>query len=357
MFHDLTGRRMSGANVLSRGSHHTPDLLAELGFLYHADWMHDDQPTPIKVRRGRLVSVPYSMELNDALFVMFQRPWEGEEFFQVAKDQFDRLYAEGADQGMVMCLVLHPWVIGYPQRIGALDRILELRPRSRGGLARNGGGDCAVLSRQPLRGDDEAPRARRGDRAMNAYRMDHGHYAWSPIVGRERLTWPNGARIAVAFVVSLGHFEADPPSGAFDPPTHRSPLRIMPPPDYPTVTHREYGHRVGIFRLFELFDAHAIPATAAVDVLTAQGYPQLVTECRRRGWEVIAHGVGQRRAITAEMSEADERALHPGCPRRRRQRRRCQAEGMAQPRAERVGADARLAGGGRRGLPLRLGKR
>jgi peptidoglycan/xylan/chitin deacetylase (PgdA/CDA1 family) len=142
---------------------------------------------------------------------------------------------------------------------------------------------------------------------MNAYRMDHGLYAWSPIVRRERLTWPNGARIAVAFVVSLGHFEADPPSGAFDPPTHRSPLRIMPPPDYPTVTHREYGHRIGIFRLFELFDAHAIPATAAVDVHTAQGYPRLVTECRRRGWEVIAHGVSQRRAITAEMSEADER--------------------------------------------------
>jgi peptidoglycan/xylan/chitin deacetylase (PgdA/CDA1 family) len=86
--------------------------------------MHDDQPTSIKVRRGRLVSVPYSMELNDALFVMFQRPWEAEEFFQVAKDQFDRLYAEGADQGLVMSLVLHPWVIGYPHWIGALDRIL-----------------------------------------------------------------------------------------------------------------------------------------------------------------------------------------------------------------------------------------
>ena len=143
---------------------------------------------------------------------------------------------------------------------------------------------------------------------MSAYRMDHGHYTWSPIVRRERLTWPNGARIAVAFVVSLGHFEADPPSGTFDPPTHRSPLRIMPPPDYPTVTHREYGHRIGIFRLFELFDAHAIRVTAAVDALTAQGYPQLVAECRRRGWEVIAHGVSQRRAITAEMSEADELA-------------------------------------------------
>jgi allantoinase len=143
---------------------------------------------------------------------------------------------------------------------------------------------------------------------MSTYRMDHGQYAWSPIVSRARLTWPNGARIAVAFVVSLGHFEADPPAGTFDPPTHRSPLRIMPPPDYPTVTHREYGHRVGIFRLFKLFDAHAIRATAAVDALTAQGYPRLVAECRRRGWEVMAHGVSQRRAITAEMSEVDERA-------------------------------------------------
>ena len=39
---------------------------------------------------------------------------------------------------------------------------------------------------------------------MRAYRMDHGQYAWSPIVTREPLTWPKGARIAVAFVVSLG---------------------------------------------------------------------------------------------------------------------------------------------------------
>ena len=143
---------------------------------------------------------------------------------------------------------------------------------------------------------------------MSGYRMDHGHYAWSPIAARKPLAWPGGARIAVAVVVSLGHYEAAPPPGAFDPPSHRSPLRVMPPPDYPTVTHREYGHRVGIFRLFDLLDAHRLRATAAIDALTARGYPRLVAECVRRRWEVIAHGVGQRRAITAEMSEADERA-------------------------------------------------
>jgi peptidoglycan/xylan/chitin deacetylase (PgdA/CDA1 family) len=138
--------------------------------------------------------------------------------------------------------------------------------------------------------------------------MDHGHYAWSPIVRREPLIWPDHARIAVAFVVKLGHYEGDPTSKAFDPPTHRSPLRVMPPPDYPTVTHREYGHRVGIFRMFELFDSYGIHATAAIDALTAQHYPRLVSECVRRGWEIIGHGVSQRRAITAEMSEADERS-------------------------------------------------
>ncbi len=125
VLHELTGRGFRGANVLSRGTQAMPDILAEEGFVYHADWMHDDQPTPIRVRSGRLVSVPYSLEVNDATFVLFNRPWEGEEFLQTATDQFDRLYADGARSGTVMCLVLHPWVIGYPHRIGYLDRILS----------------------------------------------------------------------------------------------------------------------------------------------------------------------------------------------------------------------------------------
>ena len=48
------------------GSVSTPDLMAEAGLIYHTDWFHDDQPTPIKVNAGKLVSVPYSIELNDS---------------------------------------------------------------------------------------------------------------------------------------------------------------------------------------------------------------------------------------------------------------------------------------------------
>jgi allantoinase len=100
----------------------TPDLVAEAGFLYYADLFHDDQPFPIRVRSGRLISLPYSVELNDvpALATAF----EGEAFLDMVRRQFDRLYAEGAESGRVMCLSVHPHIIGLPQRIRYLDRAL-----------------------------------------------------------------------------------------------------------------------------------------------------------------------------------------------------------------------------------------
>jgi len=120
-----TGERPKGACILGRATEHTPDLLAEEGFVYHADWFHDDQPTPIAVRAGRLVSVPYSAELNDSLLVSRNRGLEQDYLLQIGKDQFDRLYAEGDQNGMVMCLALHPWVSGYPWRINYLEQLLD----------------------------------------------------------------------------------------------------------------------------------------------------------------------------------------------------------------------------------------
>jgi allantoinase len=100
----------------------TPDLIAEGGFLYYSDLFHDDEPFPIRVRRGRLISMPYSVELNDvpALSTAF----EGDYFLTLIKRQFDRLYAEGAKSGRVMCLAIHPHVIGQPHRTKYLDLAL-----------------------------------------------------------------------------------------------------------------------------------------------------------------------------------------------------------------------------------------
>jgi peptidoglycan/xylan/chitin deacetylase (PgdA/CDA1 family) len=123
-FRRLTGRQLAGwfspavSNTLN-----TPDLVAEAGITYYCDFYHDDQPTPLKVRHGRLISVPYSMDLNDA--VLYRYSAEGEEFARMIIDHFDTVWREGETQGRVMCIALHPYMMGQPHRIKHLDRALR----------------------------------------------------------------------------------------------------------------------------------------------------------------------------------------------------------------------------------------
>ncbi len=101
----------------------TPELLAELGLTYLLDWCNDDQPFPLNVKAGRMISVPYSIEMNDvSLFVGKSLP--AADFAQMVKDQFDVLYDEGANSGRVMCLALHPFIVSQPFRHKYLDQAL-----------------------------------------------------------------------------------------------------------------------------------------------------------------------------------------------------------------------------------------
>ena len=119
-----SGKRLKGFFGPSfTGTERTPDLLAQAGILYHCDWVHDDQPVPIKVNTGRLVSVPYSIELNDG--IVLRNHCDGEYFARICMAQFDQLYREGADSGRVMCIALHPFLIGQPHRVDHLDRVLD----------------------------------------------------------------------------------------------------------------------------------------------------------------------------------------------------------------------------------------
>ncbi len=119
-----TGKQLKGMlGPAISGTANTPDLMAESGLIYHTDWLHDDQPVPIRVKAGKLISVPYSIELNDS--PLFRTHFEGEDFVQICKDQFDQLYREGEHHGRVMCIALHPFVIGQPHRIQYLDEILR----------------------------------------------------------------------------------------------------------------------------------------------------------------------------------------------------------------------------------------
>jgi peptidoglycan/xylan/chitin deacetylase (PgdA/CDA1 family) len=102
----------------------TPDILAEEGVRYLCDWCCDDQPFVMKVRKGTLISVPYTVELNDYKLFLFQN-FKPNEYFNVIKDHFDTLYQEGSNQARVMCLGLHPFIIGQPFRIKYFERVLQ----------------------------------------------------------------------------------------------------------------------------------------------------------------------------------------------------------------------------------------
>jgi allantoinase len=102
----------------------TPDLLAEEGIKYLCDWCSDDQPYIIKVKKGNLISIPYSQQIND-IQLFIQQHVTPRQFYEIAKDQFETLYEEGDDQARVMAIALHPFLIGVPFRIRWLDKLLQ----------------------------------------------------------------------------------------------------------------------------------------------------------------------------------------------------------------------------------------
>ena len=102
----------------------TVDLLAEAGIEYVADWVLDDQPVPIATRSGELVSVPYTVELNDVVMSAVQQQ-PSDELLRRGRDQFDRLWQEGARIPRVMAITIHPYLTGVPHRIRYLEALYD----------------------------------------------------------------------------------------------------------------------------------------------------------------------------------------------------------------------------------------
>jgi peptidoglycan/xylan/chitin deacetylase (PgdA/CDA1 family) len=102
----------------------TLDLLAEAGIEYVADWVLDDQPVKLRTRAGDIVSVPYTVEVNDVVMTAIQQS-PADEIFRRGRDQFDRLYQEGADIPRVMAISIHPYLTGVPHRIKYLEALYD----------------------------------------------------------------------------------------------------------------------------------------------------------------------------------------------------------------------------------------
>ncbi len=103
----------------------TMDLFAEAGGIYTCDLFHDDQPTPVHVRGGqKFISVPYSLEMNDTIVYAVNKI-EPRRYGQMIKANFDRLYEEGKESGVVMCVPLHAYQVSHPHRLAAFEEALE----------------------------------------------------------------------------------------------------------------------------------------------------------------------------------------------------------------------------------------
>jgi allantoinase len=133
-------------------------------------------------------------------------------------------------------------------------------------------------------------------------------YQTSSLPKRAPLQWPDGRKVAVCIVVSAEYYEMQPPHGSFMPPNLPGGFGRAPYPDVRAFSQREYGNRVGIFRVMEALDRHAIKATVALDASIASRYPYLVAEFQRRNWELAAHGFSLTRVISSHLSEDEERA-------------------------------------------------
>ena len=114
-------------------------------------------------------------------------------------------------------------------------------------------------------------------------------------------------------LVLLEHYEWDPPPDAYSLRNSSGGLIKLPAPDYVQLTHREYGHRVGVFRLLDTLERHGIPVTVAVDKLTAVHYPWLIDHLMQRGCELVGHGVAASQLITSKLSEDDEAEIITDC--------------------------------------------
>ena len=102
----------------------TLDFLAECGIEYVADWVLDDQPVNLQTRAGAMVSVPYSVEINDVVMSAVERH-RSDEILLRGRDQFDRLYLDGATTPRVMAISIHPYLTGVPHRIKYLEALYD----------------------------------------------------------------------------------------------------------------------------------------------------------------------------------------------------------------------------------------
>jgi len=114
-------------------TYETIDYLKEAGIEYVADWVLDDQPCTIKTAHGPMVSVPYTVEMNDIAMMVVQHH-QAKEFETRCLDHFDCLYREGRERAKVMAIAMHPYISGVPHRFKYVETVFRRIAKQKGVL-------------------------------------------------------------------------------------------------------------------------------------------------------------------------------------------------------------------------------
>jgi allantoinase len=135
------------------------------------------------------------------------------------------------------------------------------------------------------------------------------HYPWSPIIKRGRLRWPNGKRLAVIITMNCEYWDltkdTKEPYYAGGPPMlpDNLPGNVA---DFPNFTWREYGQRVGVWRLFREFERAGVPLSVTINAKTALERREIIDYVNERRWEIVAHNYEQGELLTRHTFDIEK---------------------------------------------------
>jgi peptidoglycan/xylan/chitin deacetylase (PgdA/CDA1 family) len=119
-------------------------------------------------------------------------------------------------------------------------------------------------------------------------------FPYTPIVDRPPVKWPGGARVAVWIVPNIEHFHMEMGPGA---------------PDVRNHGRRDYGNRVGIWRLMDTLTKHGVRGTVALNGEVVEHYPRIMEECARLKWELMGHGMTNSQMLTGLTREQEQKVI------------------------------------------------
>ena len=122
-----------------------------------------------------------------------------------------------------------------------------------------------------------------------------------PSINRQRIEWPDGARIAFYVGINIEYFDIGE-AGWREPSAHL--------PNIISHVDREYGARVGVFRVMDLLERHGMRGSVLLNSAVCEHYPEIIDEGAKRGWEWLGHGITNNRNLPSYKPEEERSIIH-----------------------------------------------